>query len=245
MENYLYQDLYLLEDTHWWHRAKRDLVVSLIQEFKTVTRPKILDIGCGAGKNIETFASLGESWGIDVSAEAIKFCKKRRLVNVKLGSAYKLPFPDNSFDVITLLDVLEHVDEDKALSEIHRVLRPEGILVINVPAFSFLWSRWDVVLHHLRRYSRSSLKSCLKRNQFNVASSSYVFSFLVLPILIVRKIKSLFNKKEYGSDFTINAPLVNTLFLSMCWLEHQLIRFFPMPFGTSVVCVGKKIYRFD
>lgn len=244
MEKYLYKDLAKLEDSHWWHVAKREAVGELIKGFKwlnlvrgsTSKNLKILDIGCGTGRNVKEFAKFGQVWGIDSSAEAIKYCKEKGLKNIKLGTSDKTGFDNGTFDVVTLLDVLEHTDEDKTLGEIKRVLVKDGLLIVTVPAFSWLWSRWDEVLHHKRRYTKESLEKVLLRNGFKVRKISYMYSFLVLPALVVRFIKSMFSKKNYGSDFEISPPFVNKLLL---WLSRgERVLSYPLPFGTSLICVA-------
>src|SRR5216684_3840556 len=107
MEKFLYEDLYKKEDRHWWHLAKRAAYLALIAKYLKVKNPRILDLGCGAGKNVEELSKLGEAWGVDISKEAIAFCKKRGIKNVKLGSAYKTGFGNGYFGLVTLLDVLE------------------------------------------------------------------------------------------------------------------------------------------
>lgn len=241
MENYLYIDLAKLEDSHWWHIAKREVVGELMKRFFVLRtqNDKILDIGCGTGRNVKEFAKFGTMWGIDSSSEAIKFCKEKGLKNVRLGTSDKTGFDRETFDVVTLLDVLEHVEEDKTLREIKRILAKNGVLIITVPAFSWLWSQWDVVLHHKRRYTKQSLTSVLSRNGFKVRKISYMYSFLVLPALLVRFIKSLLFKKNYGSDFEISLPFINKLLLWLSRGERSMN--YPLPFGTSLICVARVV----
>src|SRR5258706_13003092 len=99
MQEHLYQDLYELEETHWWHLAKRRVCLGLFSTFVKAPRPSILDIGCGTGKNVETFGRVGSAWGVDLSKEAIEFCRKRGLTNVCLEPADRTRFEDSSFDV--------------------------------------------------------------------------------------------------------------------------------------------------
>lgn len=240
MEKYLYTDLYTLEDSHWWHRAKRNLVVNYLQKITTGKKSKILDIGCGTGKNVEAFAAIGQSYGVDMSEEAVKYCLKRGLKNVKKGSSYDLPFQKNSFEAITLLDVLEHVEEPKTLEEISRVLTKNGHLIITVPAFKWLWSEWDVVLHHKRRYTSSQLSKVLQKHGFAIEKISYVYSFLVIPVFLIRQLKKMLGKKDYGSDFSINNGLSNTILYQFSLLEQKIMEYLPLPFGTSVFCVARK-----
>src|SRR3989344_3636569 len=117
MEQFLYEDLYKQEDKHWWHLAKRAAVLDLVRKYLKRKNPKILDLGCGTGKNMEVLSQYGETYGVDMSQKAVEYCKKRGIKNVKLGSSYKTGFEKSYFDLITLLDVLEHTDDDKTLAE--------------------------------------------------------------------------------------------------------------------------------
>ncbi len=240
MQKYLYKDLYTLEDVHWWHRAKRQLVNYLLKENLANKKQKILDVGCGTGKNLETFSKFGEVIGIDNSIDAINFCKKRGFKAIK-GDIEKMPFKSNFFDAVTALDVLEHVDDVKALKEIKRVLNQDGILIITVPAFSWLWSKWDEVLFHKRRYSAKSLKKVLTQNGFKVSKISYFFSFLVLPALIIRTIKQKLYPNHYPSDFKISNKLVNSVLEVVSGIEQRIVINYKVPIGTSLVTIAKKI----
>lgn len=240
MEKYLYEDLYNLEEKHWWHIAKRKVILNLTSSFLKTRRPKVLDIGCGTGKNVEVFGQIGTTYGIDNSPEAINFCQSRSLANIKLGTSEETGFSQNHFDLITLLDVLEHTDEDKTLAEVARILKNDGILTITVPAFSWLWSQWDVVLHHKRRYTKTTLTQALERNGFQVLKISYMYSFLVLPAVFIRFIKSIFYKKHYPSDFKISSPLINYILLFLVYLELKIMQKFSIPIGTSLVCIAQK-----
>lgn len=274
MQKYLYADLYNLEETHWWHKAKRNLVIHfLIDNFKNELprskRPqypvessfgqlhpwtksprfslnqnkkscKILDVGCGTGKNIEAFSRFGAVWGIDSAKEALAFCKKRGFKNVTLGSIEKIPFAKESFDCVTALDVLEHVDDSQALKEIYRVLKKSGIIIATVPAFPQLWSRWDEVLHHKRRYTQKTLKRVLQRNEFEIVKISYMHSFLFLPVLIIRAIKNLIHENHYPSDFKLSNRIVNYLLENIANLEKFFIINARIPFGTSLIVVAEK-----
>lgn len=241
MEQFLYEDLYKQEDKHWWHLSKRAVVVELVKKYLRVKNPKILDLGCGAGKNVEELSQFGEVWGVDVSEEAVKFCKKRGIKNVKVGSAYKTGFAKGEFNLVTLLDVLEHTDEGKTLTEVGRILNHDGLLIINVPAFSWLWSKWDEVLHHKRRYTKERLEKVLKRHGFKVEKISYMFSFLVVPALVLRFIKSSLSKDNYSSDFNYSNDFINKLMFRIAGLERKLMMFVSIPVGTSLICVARKV----
>lgn len=240
MKNYLYQDLYNLEESHWWHNAKRQIVLSLIKKYNKLKKPKILDIGCGTGKTLESLQNLGIVFGIDSSPQAIHFCKKRDLKNLSLEKSDHTHFPKESFDLITTLDVLEHTDDNKTLKEIYRILRKDGLLLITVPALPILWSKWDIALKHKRRYTKKSLKHLLEKNGFNILQISYMYSFLILPVIIIRTLKNIFFPKHYPSDFLLNFPIIDTILSNFAKLEAILIKKGIVPFGLSLITIVKK-----
>lgn len=241
MRKDLYKDLYSLEGQHWWHISKRRVVTSCIQYYLKKRDAKILDVGCGTGKNLEQLKKFGKVYGLDGSSEAIKFCKKRGLENLELGKAEDMPFQQNSFDLITLLDVLEHTDDNKTLQEVYRILKKDGLLILTVPALSWLWSEWDKILNHRRRYNKYGIISLLNKNKFNVIKATYLYSFLVFPALIIRKMKqSLFRKKEYSSDFQLSNPLLNRIMGYVSNIEFKLAKKITIPIGTTILVIAKK-----
>jgi ubiquinone/menaquinone biosynthesis C-methylase UbiE len=239
MRSDLYEDMYKSEETHWWHMAKRRFVGNLIKMYAQKKSLSLLDVGCGTGKNMEDLSRFGEVWGVDISNEALLFCKKRNLSKVKIGEAEHLPFGEKSFDVVSALDVLEHVDDMRSVREIKRVLKDGGYIIITVPAFGWLWSKWDEILHHKRRYTRKQLEDILTQEGFSIKRNTYIHSFLVMPSLIIRKLKQR-QSKTYTSDFQINNSLTNTILSFISELEQNWINRYDMPFGTSVLCIAQK-----
>lgn len=240
MKKSLYDELYLLEEKHWWHLAKRDIGLQLLKKYLSKKNPKILDIGCGTGKNVEVLEKLGTTWGIDVSEKAILYCKKRGLKKVKLAKAEATGFKDNSFDAVVLFDVLEHVDDTQTVKEILRILKPNGLVLITVPAYPWLWSKWDEVLHHKRRYTKKSLTRLFAAKEFKKVHFSYAFSYLLIPAYVIRKIKSVFLKKDYPSDFKLSSSGINSVMFFITKLEYFFIERGLLPFGTSIVYLARK-----
>ncbi len=240
MESYLYEDLYLLERSHFWHISKRRTCLEFIKRYLNKDNPKILDFGCGTGENVLAFSRIGQSFGIDSSKQAIDFCRKKGLKNVYQITDENIPLKEK-FDLVSMLDVLEHIDDKKALINVSKVLSEEGRILIAVPAFSWLWSRWDEVLHHKRRYTKASLTRLLEKNGFRVEKSSYMFSFLIVPALVVRAVKSMLPSGEYSSDFKLSSPLVNQIMLKVSDIERWFILNTGVPFGSSIICIAKKI----
>lgn len=240
MEKYLYSDLFELEDNHWWHKAKRETSLYLINKFIKLKDNKILDVGCGAGKNMESMAKFGEVWGIDINEESIKYCRFRGLQKIKIASSEKTGFKVNFFDLVTLFDVLEHTDEDKTLKEMKRVLKKGGLILLAVPAYPWLWSKWDEVLHHKRRYTQKSLAGVLEKNSFKILEISYMHPHLVILVFIIRFIRSkLIHRKQYNSDFKINNPIFNFLLYSLAKFQLKLMQITSIPFGISLICIAR------
>ena len=165
MQSHHYPILYQVEETHWWYVGRRRIIQRLVEKICTTLNnpnPRILDVGCGTGANLKMLAAYGTAEGVDISPQAVDFCRERGLDSVKLGAAEQLPYENGSFDLVTALDVVEHLDDDVAgLREMRRVLRPDGRLLLFVPAFMFLWGVQDDVSNHRRRYT---LPRLLKRS---------------------------------------------------------------------------------
>lgn len=246
MRKDLYEDLGEREDSHFWHKAKRQLVADLVVRFhsKNTHDTKILDIGCGTGGNVKWLGQFGHVWGIDGSKEAVKYCRKQDLKNIRLNKAEKISFPDNSFHIITILDLLEHADDRRVLKEAYRQLKKGGLLIITVPAYPWLWSRWDEILGHKRRYTERSLRQILSTQHFEILKLSYCYSFLLLPAMIVRVIKSFrFKNADYPSDFALGGSgILNTLLGTLSSWERFIMiqKNASIPFGLSIVAVCRK-----
>jgi SAM-dependent methyltransferase len=241
METQHYHDMYELEDAHWWHVRKRAICLDLLRRWAPAPHPDILDLGCGTGKNVEAFGALGTVWGVDSAAEAVRFCAARGLTRVRQEPAEATGFPDAAFDAVTLLDVLEHTDAGAVLREAHRLLRPGGVVVVTVPAYRWMWSRWDEAVHHRRRYGRAELRRALEAGGFRVLKLSHLHALLVAPVWLVRRIKSRrFPAAGYPSDFRLSPPLVNRTLLALSGVEARLMHRVSIPFGLSLVAAARK-----
>src|SRR6266446_2614401 len=192
MQAHTYAIMREVEDRHWWFVGRRRIIASWVEGVCREIgrqRPRILDVGCGTGANLQMLAEFGVAEGVDVAAEALEFCRARGLGSVRQGAAESLPYADAQFDLVTGLDVVEHLDDDVAgLSEMRRVLRPGGRALLFVPAFMFLWGVQDAISHHRRRYTRAELTDAIKRAGLSVERSSYANITFFLPTLIGRLI---------------------------------------------------------
>jgi len=242
----LYPELHRLEKNYWWHVGKRDIVFSLLDSYWTnhVGESMILDVGCGAGLMLECLKRYGTPLGLDFSKDALHYCQKRQLNFLCQADASAfLPFKDSSFDLITVLDLLEHLDDDeRVLKEFFRVLNQEGILLISAPAFRFLWSYWDEMLHHKRRYTVVELRDKLSRAGFSIRKISYSNAFIFSPVIVVRQLKRLWNSNSQTqtSDFMPVPSMVNAVLKLLYRVEASLLKRLSFPFGLSVICLAQK-----
>ena len=178
MQQHTYAIMNRVEDSHWWYVGRRAILESFLE---TITQslnseaqsPKILDVGCGTGGNLEMLKKFGAAEGVDVSDDALEFCQSKGLT-VHKGLAEELPFADESFDVVTALDVIEHLDDDIAgLREMFRILRKGGKTLIFVPAFMWLWGVQDDVSNHRIRYTKKQITERLEKAGFEIERATY------------------------------------------------------------------------
>jgi SAM-dependent methyltransferase len=240
------------EDKHWWFAGRTWSLLNMIDGVVAPDRTKrVLDIGCGAGNMFHHLARYGPVVGLDNNPKPLAVARERGY-DVREGSAQHLPFDDESFELITLLDTVEHCEEDMAVfRECHRVCAPGGHLAITVPAFMWLWSHNDELNAHQRRYTARELRDKLNRIGFRIRRMTYN-NFLLFPmaaglILLRRKAEQEpelgsphFDDDSYQVEMEPAPPLMNLALKSITWAESQLLRWLSLPAGTSIICIAKK-----
>lgn len=243
MQAHTYAIMNRVEDAHWWYVGRRLILESFLREITgslKIENPKILDVGCGTGGNLEMLANFGAAHGVDVSKEALEFCRQRGFTDVKHGLAEKLPYADESFDLTTALDVVEHLDDDLAgLREMRRVLRTGGKTLIFVPAFMFLWGVQDDVSHHRRRYTKKQIVSQLEKAGFEIERATYANWTFFAPILAGRTLMKITGFKP-ESENNVNVSALNGVFGKFFGAERFWLKNFNFPFGVSIVVVATK-----
>jgi len=244
MQSHHYPILYQVEERHWWYVGRRRIIRSLVEKiFATLDNPnpRILDVGCGTGANLKMLADYGKAEGVDISQQAVDFCRERGLGSVKLGAAENLPYENDSFDLVTSLDVVEHLDDDVAgLREMRRVLRPDGRLLLFVPAFMFLWGVQDDVSNHRRRYTLPGLLRAVEAAGFAVEWSSYANISFFLPVLVVRSVMRWLGLRA-DTEYGINISLMNGPFSRLFAAERFILKGGKLPFGVSAVCIARRV----
>jgi SAM-dependent methyltransferase len=244
MQQHTYSIMYEVEGTHWWFAGRRRIIGGFVEEIcreMKEERTRILDVGCGTGANLELLAQYGDAEGVDISADALAFCRARGLEKVRLGAAETLPYEDGSFDLVTALDVVEHLDDDVAgLREMRRVLRPGGRALLFVPAFMFLWGVQDDVSHHRRRYTLKNLGRAVRDAGFEVERATYANISFFAPILAGRALMRATGLRP-ASENNINVSALNGLLGRILGAESTLLRHLNFPFGVSALCVARRV----
>jgi len=231
------------EDNYWWNKGRRKILCDLLnKQINNHKNLKILDVGCGSGGTSTAFLQFGQVTGTDFSFLALKFARNRGLTNVVRSSVTSMPFSSEKFDIITVLDVIEHVQEDsQVLNEIRRMLKPKGIVVVTVPAFQFLWSEHDVASMHVRRYNNSTITKVLNKSQFKIIRISY-FVFFLFPFVAIYRLLAKRKTKKLNPkcDFVKFPKPINNLFEKIMMVEKKLLKKINFPFGLSIVCIAQK-----
>lgn len=246
MQQHTYRVMYEVEESHWWYVGRRRIIESFVEEAIAKLAlpqgsPRMLDVGCGTGGNLEMLNQYGKVEGVDVSAEALAFCRARGLEKVKQGAAEQLPYEDNLFDLVTALDVVEHLDDDLAgLREMRRVLRPGGYVLLFVPAFMFLWGVQDDVSHHRRRYRLPQLRRVVQAAGFKVERMSYANITFFAPILLGRQLMRLTGVRP-ASENNINVSALNAVLGRVLGAENFWLRRANLPFGVSALCLAQRV----
>ena len=236
-----YAIMFRVEETHWWYRALHRLIFDALERELPDWREKtILDVGCGTGAILKQIGNADRNVGVDLAPEALAFCRERGLSNVRQADICALPFSEDSFDAVICSSVLYHQwvrNLSHAMSELHRVLRPGGLLFINVPAFRFLHSRHDDAVMTARRFTKRELGELLERNNFRIRRLSY-WTTLLFPVAIAAR---TLGASEMGRDFgTVEMSPLQRLLAKIMRIELTLLRRFSFPFGVALFALARK-----
>src|SRR6478672_13728539 len=241
MERAVFDRMAELDQDHWWFLARRRILKRLIER---VVRPpekaKILEVGCGTGHNLAMLKGFGSLEASELDACARAVANKRLPRKVKSA---KLPdlsmFKRNGYDLIALLDVLEHVPDDLAsLRAIHMRLKPGGALLLTAPANPWMWSAHDAAHHHKRRYTKARLQELFLRSGLEVQLLSH-FNSLLFPLVAAARVAGKVTGKESADDH-LPGDMVNAVLEKIFGFERHLIGRLPMPFGVSLVAVVRR-----
>lgn len=239
MDRVIYDRMAELDQSHWWYTARRRILAAVIaREIALPSDARILEIGCGTGHNVPMLRAFGAVDAVELDDDA------RGVASDRLGMAVTkaaLPALDGlapgSYDLIALLDVIEHVEQDHdGLASIRERLRPGGKILITVPAHQWMWSAHDRLNHHYRRYSAKALRVLVEGAGLKVEKLSY-FNSLLFPIAVAARFVGKLTGKDDTDDKLPPAP-VNRLFDRVFGFEAQLVGKVPMPPGLSLLVIA-------
>jgi SAM-dependent methyltransferase len=225
---------------HWWYRGRRRVIRAVLDGLPLPAHSRILDAGCGSGRTLDELVDYGEVSGIDVSEVASDAARARGHHDVRVGQLETLPWPDNVFDLVTALDVIEHTPDDRVtLRELRRVTRPGGLAVVTVPAYQWLFSAHDVVNQHFRRYARPSLVEAALEAGWSIERTSYFNLGLLPPAVAVRLAQRLRDgRPKAQSDFLLTPSWLNgVLELPLRAEAAWLLKGHRLPAGLSLLAV--------
>lgn len=238
MQSHTYADMFRLEDTHFWFVGKRLFIQKILDSLAPAPRMNILDVGCGTGGTTLLLTKYGMVTGLEQNSAAIELTRKRGLPVIR-GSANALPFPSESFDLVTFIDVLYHtgISEPKALKEAYRVLKKGGILLITDCAYPKLMSHHDIVMHAKYRYTRGQLSNFVQKAGFSVRKIRYIFASL-FPFFVLSRIadRILPPKQSFPSP----PRFINLLCIGLLKTEVSIFPAVSFPFGSSLLLIASK-----
>ena len=235
MERVVYDRMAEVDELHWWYRARRDVLQSLIER---VIRPpadaRILEVGCGTGHNLKMLQHFGTVDAIEIDAEARKIAERR--LGRAISSA-RLPelrgIAKGDYDLVAALDVVEHIDDDRAtVDALASCLKPGGKLLLTVPAHQWMWSKHDELNHHKRRYSKRALRQLIEASPLKLDSIGY-FNSLLFPLAVGARMVG-----GGGGDDRLPPRPVNYLFERVFAAERRLVGAIPLPPGLSLFAVA-------
>jgi SAM-dependent methyltransferase len=230
-----------VEASHWWFVVRRKLLARELERAGVSRSALVLDLGAGTGATLAMLRRTGATvHGLDVSPTAARFCRSRGLSTVTVGDAANLPYPGSCFDAVVLTDVIEHLaDDSAALRGVERVLRPNGVAIITVPAFEALWGPNDDAAHHQRRYRAREVRTLAATAGLSIERGYYFNFLLFVPIWLVRRAMRLFGVRAVSENL-MNPAWLNRLLTGLFAIDVALAPLLRVPFGVSYLLIARK-----
>jgi SAM-dependent methyltransferase len=238
-----YERMYEAEQASWWFRARRRILKDVIERLDLPPRAQIADLGCGTGGNLSMLQEFGDVVGVEISPTGAAFACRRTNCPIVEGSATESTLDAEAYDMATMFDVLEHLEDDSAgVAEVRRILKPGGRFVFTVPAFMLLWSAHDEALHHFRRYRKKELKNLLEGADFQIDWLSYYNTSLFPPVAAVRVGRKLIGGGKASADGVGVPPKpINAMLEGLFAVERHVLGRMPLPFGVSLIGVARRV----
>lgn len=244
MDRAVFDRMAEIDGEHWWFAARRDIVAKLIERQANLRRPlRILEVGCGTGSNLALLQRYGQVDAIEPDDPARALATGRSGIAVKGGLLPDgVELEDGAYDLIVLLDVLEHIPDDRGtLAALRPKLAEGGRLMVTVPAAPWMWSAHDLAHHHQRRYTAGTLTDVFRAAGFRVQYRSH-FNTLLFPLIAAARIAGRLLRREGGDDDIPPRPL-NRLLKGLFGAERHLVGRASLPFGVSLALVAEPANR--
>lgn len=242
MRTDLYETFSTQESSHWWFVARRNILHTLISQYIPMKIETALDIGSGPGMNVPLIQSYAKKMTcLDASDIAVAMAQRKFPDLMVVHGSFPQNVPVGQFDLITMFDVLEHIEEhSEVLQTARSLLKPGGYLMLTVPAFMFLWSAHDNHVHHKRRYTRKDIYSLLADAGFCIARVSYFNTLLFPAIAGIRLLQRAFKIRTTKTDFDMELPRwLNAILAHIFGSERFLLKYINLPIGVSIFCAAK------
>jgi len=243
MEPKEYQIMYRAEESHWWYKGMAAITRAILDtHYRPDSNLRILDAGCGTGAGLELLSKYGKVTGFDVSPHAVRLTRTRGHQHLAIASAMAIPFADETFDLVTSHDVLYfvNVQDDVVLRELARVLVPGGRLIVRVPAFDWLRGVHDMKVSTGHRYTLTELSRKVKKSKLQPELMSYVNTIL-FPVVVLKRLCERWLPLQTDSDIAMDVKCLGRLFKHCLILESRLVTKWSLPFGLSIIAVGRKL----
>jgi SAM-dependent methyltransferase len=230
----------VVEDHHWWFRVRREIIADQIRRLSLPSDARILEAGCASGGNLQMLAAFGQVSAFEMDDEARSRAQARGIGRVEAGSLPDaIPFGDEQFDLIVMLDVLEHLENDRVgLAAIVKRLKPGGLFLATVPAGQALWSRHDLLHHHFRRYERSQVRKLISGSGLQVSNVSY-FNTVLFPLIVAGRLWDRLMEDDRSTALSIPPAPLNAALGAAFSLERLALSRANLPFGSSLMAIGR------
>jgi SAM-dependent methyltransferase len=242
MQEIVYHTNYELEDSYWWFVARNFIIKELTRKYANLKKgDTVLDVGCGTGGFAKKISDLYNPVCMDTSPLALDYCRKRGLNQLHRGILSD--FPKEQYDIkgVFMLDVVEHIEDDKrVIAEVYDMLPSGGAFIASVPAYMWLWSRHDKMHMHYRRYTKKSFNELLSSQGFNITYSTYFNTLLFTPAVLKRYWDKITGEKGEYKPVDDVSPLLNKIFTKIFKSEASLLKFMKFPFGVSIITIAHK-----
>lgn len=252
-----YAIMFRVEDNFWWYKGMRHHLQTVLTrhwDWQKSPNPLVLDAGCGTGAILERLVhgfdntiNIKNAYGFDISPSALSFCQKRGLGSrITRGSIAAIPYASQTFDIVTSFDVLSYIENvELGFREVSRVLKHQGLAIINLPAYQWLYSEHDIAVNTLRRFNKNEVTALLAQAGMRLERITYVNSFLFPPAAAIRLLKrrKLTRQAQAHSDLTPPHPLINNTLTKIMALESKILQKtnYNLPFGLSVLALARKM----